>query len=281
MFDNANITTIPFSLNFAPQSVGNISFTRLFSECYYLTALPTINVNNAVMDTNGGFNYMFGNCQNIEAVPDFIGNNIDLASGFYNTTSQKFQNMFVNCHNLKTISSELLGKLWNNLNNTNRYNNMFYNCYSLTAINNFAAFGDNPDTVISSNVFNTSLFASCSSCSSITFSCNGAVRKYSNQEIRLTGSLGFATNTSALQISNFTGGSSLADSVYDHNSLVETITSLPDTSSVSPPANPNNKLTIQNGLGANSVNGGVNDLTAEEIAVATNKGWALNYIGQH
>ena len=275
MFMQYTGATIPFTLNFSTQ--GEVVIRNMFNWCQNLTTIPTLNLNGATISRSYGFNNMFQNCYNIQNIPDFL-DGVDL-SFLHNSTGNMFGNMFNSCSSLTSISPALLGKLYNKFNTTNRFQNMFNDCISLTALNNFAAFGEDTTTSVSTNVFQTSLFARLKSCSSITFSCNGTVRLYSNQDIQLTGFLGYSTSSADWSKDTFSGGHSMADSVYDHDSLVETIASLPDTSSVSPPANPTNKLTIQNGLGANSVNGGVNDLTAEEIAAATNKGWALNYIG--
>ena len=54
---------------------------------------------------------------------------------------------------------------------------------------------------------------------------------------------------------------------YNHTSAVETINSLPDTS-----ATGTNTIKFKNYAGACTDGGGINDLTAEEIAVAAAKG---------
>jgi len=66
---------------------------------------------------------------------------------------------------------------------------------------------------------------------------------------------------------------SLAYSRYNHTSAVETINTLPDTSNV---ANSGNTIAFKAGAGSGTDGGGIDDLTAEEIAVATAKGWTVS-----
>lgn len=110
MFEYSTRSTIPFALNFATSTLARISFEYMFYYCQYLTTLPTINIINGMMDRNCGFSQMFNYCNALETVPDFLGNNVDLTD-FYTSTQNRFSNMFSNCYNLKTISSDLLGKL--------------------------------------------------------------------------------------------------------------------------------------------------------------------------
>lgn len=60
-------------------------------------------------------------------------------------------------------------------------------------------------------------------------------------------------------------------SVYNHNSAVETINSLPDTSAYG-----TNTITFKGDAGS-ATGGAINTLTEEEIAVATAKGWTVSF----
>jgi len=66
---------------------------------------------------------------------------------------------------------------------------------------------------------------------------------------------------------------SLAYSRYNHTSAVETINTLPDTSAVE---NNGNTIKFQAGAGSGTDEGGIDDLTTAEIAVATAKGWTVS-----
>ena len=62
---------------------------------------------------------------------------------------------------------------------------------------------------------------------------------------------------------------------YDHDSAVRTINSLPDTSAYLASAGGTNTIKFKGDAGSNTDAGAINTLTAEEIAVATAKGWTV------
>ena len=65
---------------------------------------------------------------------------------------------------------------------------------------------------------------------------------------------------------------------YNHDSAVETINSLPDTSEYLATAGGTNTIKFRNYSGACTDGGGINDLTPEEIAVASAKGWTVTLV---
>lgn len=65
---------------------------------------------------------------------------------------------------------------------------------------------------------------------------------------------------------------------YNHTSAVETINSLPDCSAYCAEKKRTNTITFKKYSGALTDGGGINTLTAEEIAVATNKGWTVSLV---
>ena len=67
------------------------------------------------------------------------------------------------------------------------------------------------------------------------------------------------------------------DSVYNYNSAVETINSLPDTSAFLAEAGGTNTIIFYSDQGANTEGGAIGNLTAEEIAVAAAKGWTVAF----
>lgn len=64
---------------------------------------------------------------------------------------------------------------------------------------------------------------------------------------------------------------------YNHTSAVETINSLPDCSAYCAEINNTNTIEFKKYSGALTDGGGVNTLTEQEIAVATNKGWTVAF----
>lgn len=64
---------------------------------------------------------------------------------------------------------------------------------------------------------------------------------------------------------------------YNHTSAVETINSLPDCSAYCAETNKTNTIKFKKYSGALTDGGGINTLTEQEIAVATNKGWTVAF----
>lgn len=67
------------------------------------------------------------------------------------------------------------------------------------------------------------------------------------------------------------------DSVYNHDSAVETINSLPDTSAFLAEVGGTNTIQFYSNQGANTEGGAIGNLTVEEIAVAAAKGWTVAF----
>ena len=65
---------------------------------------------------------------------------------------------------------------------------------------------------------------------------------------------------------------------YNHDSAVETLNSLPDTSEYLATAGGTNTIKFYGIRGALTDGGAINTLTEEEIAVATAKGWTVTYV---
>ena len=71
---------------------------------------------------------------------------------------------------------------------------------------------------------------------------------------------------------------SLDYSKYNHDSAVETINSLPDTSAYIATAGGTNIIKFEGASGAKTDGGAINTLTEEEIAVAAAKGWTVTLV---
>ena len=65
---------------------------------------------------------------------------------------------------------------------------------------------------------------------------------------------------------------------YNHDSAVETINTLPDTSEYLATAGGTNTIKFRGLLGALTDGGAINTLTSEEIAVAAAKGWTVSFV---
>ena len=256
MFNTYEGTTIPFTIDVGYAFNG---IQKIFQNCQNLITLPTINFHNMGMSANGQLNYMFEHCESLITVPDGYFSTYDF-TGNHNSTGVMAQNMFNYCKKLTHIDSGLLPNLYSSRNSANAWQNLFCNCESLPEILNLGIF--HPTATVTNNMFRAT-FGNCYSLSRLTFAANGATRNYSHQGIDLSTYVGFSP------------AGSVADSVYNHASAVETINSLPDCSAVSPPSNPTNMIQFKAGAGANTAGGSISDLTAAEIEVATNKGWQV------
>ena len=67
-------------------------------------------------------------------------------------------------------------------------------------------------------------------------------------------------------------------SKYNHDSAVETINSLPDTSAYIATAGGTNTIKFEGASGSKTDGGAINTLTEEEIAVAAAKGWTVTLV---
>jgi hypothetical protein len=65
---------------------------------------------------------------------------------------------------------------------------------------------------------------------------------------------------------------------YNHDSAVNTINSLPDTSAYLAANGGTNTIKFKGAAGASTDGGAINTLTEEEIAVATAKGWTVSLV---
>ena len=167
--------------------------------------------------------------------------------------------MFQNCQALTKLSDlsifdrKIRAKQYSTDTNQGNYMNLFYNCKSLQELSNFPL--RNSGSTYDVNMFSNTFYQTYA-LKKLTFSATGSF-SWSNQVIDL--SLAGYSN-------------SVADSVYNHNSAVETLNSIPTVSGSS------NYIKFKNGAGSATSGGSISDLTAEEIAVATAKGWTVSLV---
>ena len=290
MFYNSNIETIPFDLNF-DNSKTRISAAYLFSNCDNLKQIG--NITN--LRTNS-YSNLFNSCLKLRYLPEFIN--------FFNDGMGVINNsyMFVNCYSLRSIPEELLTKLtYNNSNYAfySPYYTGFESCYSLDEIR-----GLNVQTgTLTSNAFNRT-FEDCNRVKDVIFATQEDGTPYTanwkSQTINLASAVGWASSTGA--ILNYNSGITadkevkddttyatlkndadwftvdVAYSRYNHDSAVNTINSLPDTSAYLAANGGTNTIKFKGESGSATDGGAINTLTAEEIAVATAKGWTVSLV---
>ena len=294
MFDsNSNIESINFDFNCRVNTVCPVS--SMFNNCQKLKA-----INGKIKNLKVSTMYnMFYNCLNLRYLPDFI--DIDFTN-IINTSYENCTNAFQHCYSLRSISENFLKQIYQPKCTGYYYAflyNTFYNCYSLDEVT-----GLNPQTgKMTSNMF-TYTFDCCFRVKNIIFATQDDGIPYNvswkSQVIDLSGSVGYTYNKSYIlnYNSGITADKEVTDdatyqalkndpdwftlnaaySRYNHDSAVETINSLPDTSAYLATAGGTNTIKVQGQAGASTDGGAINTLTEEEIAVAAAKGWTITLV---
>lgn len=298
MFYGVNtIEEIPFTLNFK-QSSTPVIISYLFSNVSKLKAPPIlgpIKINNLT--------YMFYHCNNIK-IPEDYGGDIDwsYAEGRTGTYQINQSSIFYGCYSLRKLPINLI-KSGNpyEVYSYSIYYNGFTNCYALDEIVNLPI----PYTKATwtGNAFGGT-FMNCHRLKNLTFATNEdgtpIVINWKSQTIDLSNNIGHAL--SAHLITNYNSGITADKEViddatyqalkndadwfttkveysrYNHDSAVNTINSLPDTSAYLATAGGTNTIKFKGAAGSLTDGGAINTLTEEEIAVATAKGWTVSLV---
>lgn len=283
-FANCSLTTLP-----TPIYLGSsVKIHSLFGGSENLTTVPTLIFPSSTQEvSNVGWNSMFKDCYSLESIP------VNYLSPI-NDTNHSVLNMFQNCYSLKTMLDSNITLKKNSLMS------MFDNCYSLKSINlslsNYEEYSHTPTV----NVFDQT-FNKCYSLSSITFNCSGGFH-WGNALLWLN-QVGYLDKlyysgywlTKVLDetkcVSDETTYNNLKDtddwwagdykySRYDRQSAIATFNSLPDTSAyLDTQTNKTNTIMLRAGAGSGKGDlYNMSNLTAEEIAVATAKGWTVSLV---
>ena len=206
--------------------------------------------------------YIFNNCE-INSIPDNFFDNFIFQGA---KSAIKCDSMLYGCYNLIKVPSLKVFKQLDSTPTPSTYSNFYYSlfssCYSLQEIRDVPiVYGINSN--VKQNFFIETIF-NTRKLSSFTFEPNLTVH-FSNQKLDFTAT---GYNKYA-QKSEY--------SVYNHNSAVETINSLPDTSAFLAEVGGTNTIQFYSNQGANTEGGAIGNLTAEEIAVAAAKGWTVAF----
>lgn len=293
MFYGNDCEEIPFEINFSVSNTDSINSTEMFMLCKNLKIPPKLNNYQ-----NKNSQRMFSACRNIREFPeDYFNNWVWPSQKNYFYTAK----MFSGCYSLRTLPTSLIKNFWGI--NSDRYNphyEGFYSCYCLDEIKGL---------VVSTGTFTTynnygGTATMCYRLKSLTFETNldgtPKTANWKNQTIYLpsVGYVGSNINTIIGYNSGITADKEVKDdttyqalkndpdwfslkveySRYNHDSAVETINSLPDTSVYLASNGGSNAITFLGTAGALTDGGAINTLTEEEIAVATAKGWTVSFI---
>ena len=213
------------------------------------------------------------NCMNIfagcymKSIPDNFFDDFNFQKSNSYSSQIRCGAIFSGCKNLTKVPSlKAFKQLDSAVIPTSSYNNFYYQlfqgCFSLQEIRDLPiVYGIN--STIKQNFFSGTI-NQAEKLSSFTFEPNQTARL--SKQILYLASAGYT----------YYGGNP-KNSVYNHDSAVETINSLPDTSAFLAEAGGTNTIKFKSDQGANTEGGAIGNLTAEEIAVAAAKGWTVAF----
>ena len=299
MFRSSKVSNIPFELNFL-QYVSRHSTEYMFSGCGNLTSIPKINnCKPNYMD------YFFSRCYRLRYLPDDIATWFDWS--YLDSLTSQYEgsrnNSFSFCYSLRSVPMDFLAH-GNPVANYNYsiYYQEFQNCYALDELVNLP----NPhyNATWTNNGF-LWMVSYCSRLKNLTFALNPEtnapyVVRWKDQTIDLSEIVGYCSSSSEIldYNSGITADKEVTDdatyqalkddpdwfttkkeySRYNHDSAVLTINSLPDASAYITANGGTNTIKFSGKNGSSTDGGAINTLTAEEIAVASAKGWTVSLV---
>lgn len=250
------------NLTFYMRNSSNNTISQMFA----YSNLPSLPHIVGIVSNCGS---IFQSCY-MESIPDNFFDDFILQeiSGYIGGYVQ-CDSIFQGCKNLTKVPSL---KAFKQLQSTrvpsssyyNFYHNLFSSCHGLQEIRDLPiVYGIN--SAAKENLFQSTV-SYVEKLSSFTFEPNQTAR-FSSQTLDFTKYTGFADGYPQPKL--------IKDSVYNHDSAVETINSLPDTSAFLAEAGGTNTIKFYRNQGANTEGGAIGNLTAEEIAIAAAKGWTV------
>lgn len=287
MFYYSTLECIPFALNFNQTKKVNLSC--LFEECKQLKE-----VTNIIGVYPNNIESLFRNCKMLRSLPENFGESWNW-NELHTYSYSRLSSIFRDCFSLRKIPSFFMSNLWGTQTSSSYafYSYAFYNCYSLDEIDNLPI----QQATLTSNVF-YSTFSGCTRINSFTFAINedgtAKTANWKSQTIDLTSYSGWSSSSYEQYITSYNSGITVnkrvsndtdyaklkndadwytreeAYSRYNHDSAVNTINSLPDTSAYG-----TNTIKFKGAAGSKTDGGAINTLTEEEIAVAAAKGWTV------
>ena len=304
---NNKLVRVPCTLNIK----NCYNFSSAFSGCSALEECPKIR-GNITWSTSTDMSTMVSNCRKIRNFEDLFepdmldGFNTIKVTGAYSCAKAL---VFNDCHSLRTVPTWFY-KFKLNEDSTsyptvyagyNIYCSAFQYCYSLDEVLNMPVWKCN--AAQTSNMF-SSTFNYCYRLKNFTFETQPDGTPYTtewkSQTIDLSSYVGYTNSASNItgsnagitadkQVINIDHYEALKDdpdwftadiafAKYNHDSAVATINSLPDTSAYLATAGGTNTIKFKGTAGSATDGGTINTLTAEEIAVATAKGWTVTLV---
>ena len=284
MFSYSKVDSIPFSINLGPKS-GGFRMDKVFYVCPNLTELPYIE--NAVPRTMQDFST---NNYSIQQIPEnyFDNWNWNIMKNMTSAYDGYANSLFYGCTKLRKLPLAWLANMNPKINyNYTYFNSGFADCEILDELLELPV----PYTgVWTSNAFRN-FCGNTYRIKNITFAPTGP-KKWKNQEIDFSYRQGYGPVSNIGRDKRVVDDATYAAlkndpdwwtenepySRYNHDSAVATINSLPDTSEYLATSGGVNIIKFRGAAGEKTDGGAINTLTAEEIAVATAKGWTVTLI---
>lgn len=302
MFRLTPLERIPFTINIKDCNEFDYAFYNPIS----LNECPKIR-GTILWENDTAMNNMLVNCNKIRYFDDLFTpemiesfSNIVITSSYTSPKTPKFEG----CYSLRRVPAWLYSFKLNETSNYFPYNyiydSLFVGCYSLDEAKNLPVWRTQVPQL--NNMF-ARTFRNSSRIKSFTFETNAdgspIVTQWRSQTIDLTNYVGYVSSNSYITSHNsgiteanvvhnpetyaalkdtedwFTPNSDFCR--YNHDSAVETINSLPDTSAYLATAGGTNTIKFRGSAGSKTDGGAINTLTEEEIAVATAKGWTVSF----
>ena len=295
MFSDSKVKSISFDLN----CVDGCIASQTFYQCVNLEHLPNI---TGQLRNFYGFLYC---CYRIREIPEQWATGIDW--DYINTNTEWFwtriTQFFDNCFSLRNIPKILIKRLYGASNNSNASNYIFNSCASLEEIEGFRG----PNATLSDNCLDN--FKGCHRLMRLVFDYEDEAtntprtQNWKGQTIDLSSGIGYVDSqynrnyilnynsgiTADKEVTNNTTYQALKNdpdwftckveySRYNHDSAVETINSLPDTSAYLAANGGTNTIKFNGSSGSATDGGAISNLTEEEIAVAAAKGWTVSLV---
>lgn len=292
---------IPFVLNFDTSATRH-SLNQMFQYCEELTTAPKfVNCKPSYMES------MFASCYRLRNFPEGFEDGFDWswAEAQTSTSSPNRKSTFQSCNSLRSIPMDFLAHT--NPNVRYSYTYFYYGFSGCRALDELVGLPIPYTATYTSNTF-YSTFDDCSRLKEVTFATQEdgtpLTVNWSNQTIDLS-TIGFFNYTNPdSEITNYLNYynsgitidkrvtddatyAALKDdpdwfttdvrySRYNHDSAVNTINSLPDASSGGSNVIKFRRIAGDGDYG--SLGKAISNLTEEEIAVATAKGWTVTLV---
>lgn len=270
------------------------AMSYMFNYCGSLTDVGP--VTNAYPDS---IENMFNMCKRLRELPDNFFDTWDF-SRLLEYSYANLASVFSGCYSLRALPKSFFEKLSPGPKSGFAFYchlyNLGHNCTVMDEMTDIPLIHES--ITMTSDIFYQA-FSGASRMKRITFATNEdgtpKVCKWYSQYLNLCNELGWV-NEYANKIDNYNSGITYATRVtddasyqalkndpdwwttdvaysrYNHDSAVETINSLPDTS-----GGTNNVILFKSGAGSRTDGGAINTLTEEEIAVAAAKGWTVTF----